>query len=229
MAHRPARRCSECGKSLEGKSAASKTCSAKCRAARHRRLARVKRDNVERAHHTPESRELASIIEGEIEDQAKEVAREELRPVVREAMTEEVMRAISGMVGLLPRVVEAIAEDLDAEDPNVRQRAYSLAARYLLGKDTLVAPESAAQGGLTVNFQLPRPGDGEGEDAEVQITDAEEMKICDMCSREKPFSEFESGSDRCTECFMRMQNKTQELLKTDDDSDQLRVPTAPSP
>lgn len=227
MAHRPARRCSECGKTLEGKTAAAKTCSAKCRAARHRRLARIQRDNVEKAHHTPETRELRSIVDGEIEDQAKEVAREELRPVVREAMTEEVMRAISGMVGLLPRVVEAISEDLDAEDPNVRQRAYSLAARYLLGKDTLVAPESEHQGGLTVNFQLPRPGDEDSDD-EAPVVDAEEMKICDMCSTEKPFKEFEAGSDRCIECFMRMQSKTQELLN-DADPDQLRVPTAPSP
>lgn len=233
MAHRPARRCSECGKSLEGLAASAKTDSPKCRSARSRRIGRIKKQNAETAHLDPEQRELRSIVENELEDQAKEVAREELRPVVREAMTEDVMRSIQSLVSLTPRVVEAISEDLDAEDPNVRQRAYSLIARYLFGKDTLVAPQDGSPSGLVVNFQLPRPGDEATVDSETTgpdaIIDANEVRTCDLCEQEKPVSEFVSGSDRCQTCFDNLQAKTAELLDKQDDSDRLRLPASSGP
>lgn len=184
----------------------------------------MRRQNIDKAHLDPEQRELRSIVDHELEDQAREVAKEELRPVVREAMTEDVMKAIQSLVSLTPRVVDAISEDLDAEDPNVRQRAYTLIARYLFGKDTLVAPESDTASGLVVHFQLPRPGDEEPTEGE-EVVDVEAVRTCDLCENEKPESQFVSGSDRCRDCFNGLKDKTAELLDTQNDPDRLRLPT----
>jgi hypothetical protein len=118
----------------------------------------------------------------------------------RQALTEDVLRAIERLVGLTPAAVNALTEDLMGDDKVIRQRAYTLLFKYTTGHPALVKPEDTDdKSQLVVNFNLPRPD--LKDDAEVEPEAADELKVCDLCSQEKPVSEFEVGSSRCTECF----------------------------
>lgn len=192
-----ARTCSECPNPLLGKSVKSVTCSDPCRARRSRRLRRIKLDNDALANQ-PGVALIASLTRKETPDVVKNVISQELAPIVRQALTEDVLRSIERLVGLTPAAVAALTEDLEGEDKVLRQRAYTLLFRYTAGHPALVKPEDAADSSqLVVHFNLPRP------DVLPQDTaaEADELKTCDMCAKEKPTAEFELGSDRCTECF----------------------------
>lgn len=192
------RRCSECPNSLAGKKPQTKTCSQECRSARSRRL---KRAAKEPTYH----KELSAYVRRESPEIAHKVMEEELRPIVREALTEDVLRSLKRMVGLTPLVMDAIEEDLRSEDSTIRQRAYSLVMKYTVGHPAVVRPEEANAGQqLVVNFQLPRPGDGAAAapayDADADV-DSGELVVCDSCAQDRLPSEMVSGSTRCRECF----------------------------
>lgn len=198
-----ARRCSECGRTLVGRSVLTKTCTDACRAKRSRRLQRENKEiaNAEAggSAFTPAQAQMAAIVNGKIKEIAHEVLKEELRPVARDALTEDVLRSIDQLVALTPEAIAAIAADIRGDDPVLRQRAYTLVTKYTLGHPALVRPadtDPSAQ--LVVNIGLPRPTDSEQADAE---TDAEETVTCDMCAAEKPASEFVAGSQRCRTCW----------------------------
>lgn len=126
--------------------------------------------------------------------------REELRPVVREALTEEVLQAVQDMLGLTPTAVLRLQEDLEAEDSTVRQRAYTLILKYTIGHPALLqAKDTQDTGQMVVNFNLPRPDELGPED--IDLEPQPEFDICDICGTEKPADEFAAGSQRCISCF----------------------------
>lgn len=199
-----ARTCSECGGSLAGRSRSAKTCSDACRSERSRRKRRVHKE----PELPPHQRAVVNVVRNEAPDIAHKVIQQEIAPVVREAMTEDVLRSIHQLVGLAPAAVQALNEDLASEDPVVRQRAYTLALKYTIGHPALIQPKDADPNQqLVVHFNLPRPtpiptGDEDG----VRITDAEVLepteldpRPCDECGELK--TEFVGSSDRCTDCY----------------------------
>lgn len=201
--------CSECGNEIGGKNRNAKTCSSKCRSARSRRLQRQKRDARKM---TPHQKEIAARIDGSIDDVTHKVVEEEIRPVVREALTQEIFNSIQQMTGLVPASIEALAADLASEDPKTRQKAYELVIRYTLGNTAVLKDDPERHQPLTVNFALPRPGQPEGPAEPAEITaDAEEVRECDTCGSSKPASEFVENSFRCKSCFETYQKQLEEL------------------
>lgn len=194
--------CSECGNSLAGKAVTAKTCCERCRQTRTRRLHRAKREEEEYTYTHPHA-DLAvrEEVRREAPAHIARVIRDELQPIVREALTEDVLRAVSDMLDLAPRAVELMKDDLEDPDPVVRQRAYSMIVKYTIGHPALLKPmDTEPSGQLVVNFNLPRPDDTELTVTTGEVVD-EEMHTCDMCSVEKPVSEFVAGSTRCAQCY----------------------------
>lgn len=186
-----------------------KTCSDACR---NRRARRLKRQRLEasrkggEANALPEHlKTLQTAAANEAKQVAHELLKEEMKPVVREAITEDVLSAINDLVALTPTMVEAIREDLSSDDKYLRQKAYSLLARYTLGNSSVApAPANAAPAPMQVVFQLPRPGD----DGQPPITvEAEELRTCMECQATKPASEFVANSERCQSCHDALQEK----------------------
>jgi len=124
--------------------------------------------------------------------------KDELTPIVREAINEDVLRAIEGMVGLTPAAVAALEEDLASEDSTIRQRAYSLVIKYTVGHPALVKDDITKNQQMTVNFNLPRPNQ---EDIDAATVPEDDLRLCDMCREPKRWpDEFEAYSTRCTAC-----------------------------
>lgn len=199
--------CSECGKSLAGRPVQAKTCCDNCRSARSRRTRRTAKAQEQfEEEQGSGADEVRAIVRREATGIVSRVFKEQLEPIVREAIDEDVMRAIAAMVGLTPRAVELLGEDLESEDSTVRQRAYTLVTKYTVGHPALVKSDEESKGPLTVNFNLPRP------DIEPTILDVEDepARACDMCNSEKPESEFAAGSSRCQECFDEWRTKVLE-------------------
>jgi len=176
-------------------------------------------------------KEIEVRVRDEVNDAIGEAVQTELKPVVREAITEDVLRAVQDLVGLTPAVVAAITEDLASEDSTIRQRAYSLVAKYTIGHPAIVRAEDQHAGQQLVVIQgLPRPEErapltAEGsppmEPAKDVIELAEgaaiETKICDKCGNDKPLEEFVAASDRCTTCFQEQQRRAQEMIASGPD------------
>lgn len=142
--------------------------------------------------------------------------REELAPIVRESITDDTLDAIRKMVALTPTVVAKIQEDLESDDPNIRQKAYTLVAKYTIGHPAIVRPpEEEDAKTLVVNFGLPRPGDAvEHVESEVPA-EATEVKQCDRCGEDKPVTDFVVGSQRCQTCFDEQQAQAKAMLNAD--------------
>ena len=207
-----ARVCSECPNTLRGKPPTAKTCSAACRSKRSRRLKRQAKEAGALKALPEHQKEIAARVRGQMSDVAHDVIETELRPVVREAITEETLRAIQQMVGLTPLAVEAIQEDLASDDPVLRQRAYSLVMKYTVGHGAIVTPESDDKTRpLQVNFNLPRPEEEQPATAEVEA-EAVETKVCDLCGADKPVIEFVAASDRCKSCHRAQSERAASLL-----------------
>lgn len=210
------RLCTECGADLSGRKPGTKTCSDNCRSVRSRRTKRENGLARQRQSMPEHQRQITEIVRGEAPDVAHEILKEEMRPIVREALTEDVLRAIDRLVSLAPAAIEGMAEDLMSEDPIVRQRAYTLVAKYTIGHPAIVRPADTDPGQqLVVHFNLPRPettGTGHhhdpnhtlprlGVDSDVVEVHAEELVECDMCGAGKSASELVANSTRCRECW----------------------------
>lgn len=158
---------------------------------------------------------MSERVRGEVKDAAHKVIEDELRPVVRETITEDTLRAIRDLVGLTPMAVAAIADDLASPDAVLRQKAYALLMKYTVGHGAIVTPaEQDKSQPLVVNFELPRPRDAEssGEPA-VEAEVVGESRECDTCHQMKPDDQFIAGSDRCEDCFAGMHDKQQALIE----------------
>lgn len=222
------RSCSECGVEL-GSNIKQKTCSVTCRGRRSRRLARErKRENLR--GQTPGTAAISKMVrqKDQISDVARDVMQDELRPVVREAITEDTLRAIQRMVALTPAMVAAITEDLVGvqledgtvipPDPQIRQKAYTLLARYTIGHGAIVQPEQQdPQNQLVVVFDgMKRPEQPSAIDAEV-VQEPEEVRTCLGCARELPSHRFVGRSDRCQECHDALKARAEQILEPKDD------------
>jgi hypothetical protein len=193
-------RCTECGGSLEGKPAGTKTDSVACRSKRARRLKRQHKEagamKLREGMH-----EVSSVVTAGAKDAAHEVMKEELRPLVREAMTEQVLLGIGNLVQVTPRAIELLTRDMESADETIAQRAYTLLLKYTLGNPSVAPPPThAAPAGLTVVLGLPRPGDETSPEVQ-QPSEAVELRQCQDCREEKPVDEFIAGSERCSSCF----------------------------
>ena len=157
---------------------------------------------------TDHAQAVADVVRGEVPEIGNELIKEELRPIVRDAITGEVLGAIKAMVNLAPQAVAALALDMQDSDPVIRQKAYDLWFRYTVGQKNLHSPEQEqATAPITINFDMPRPTfDSEGEGV---IEEAEELRECEHCGEEKPAAEFVDDSTRCVTC----NEKLQELVK----------------
>lgn len=189
------RACTECGTPLETDNPRARTCSAKCRQKRKSRKdrhAEHMREGLTRGDALAEHMDLHP-------EAVNDAITKELQPLVREAITEETLAGISGLLNLLPTAVEKLAEDLQHPNASVRQRAYMTALKYTVGQQALVGDVKDDSKQIHVNFNLPRPGDE--QTVEAPPDSIEEVKECDTCHADKPLSEFVSGSDRCRTCF----------------------------
>lgn len=219
------RLCSECGDSLAGRKANTKTCSAECRSKRSRRLRGLTKSHRAEALLSPEVRELAQVVRGERGDVVDEVVKEELRPVVREAITEDTMRAVADLIALAPAAVSALREDLASDDATIRQRAYTLVTKYTIGHPAIVRPpEEESDKQLVVHFNIPRPDtstDTSTDTSAPEIAESlvgtvieestDETRQCDMCGEDRPLDQFVSGSYRCHSCYAAQQQRARDL------------------
>lgn len=204
--------CSECSAPLGPHALPTKkTCSKSCRDKRARRIKRQQLAGAAKQNKNPQHLEpLSAATRGQLKDATYEVMKEELRPVVREALTDDVLRGVERLITLTPRMIQCIEEDLHDDDKTIRQRAYTLLARYTLGNQSVAPPpqDPAAQG-MTVVFNLPRPGDtSTGESGTPQ--DVIDLKQCQECTEHKPPRDFEAGSDRCKECHEKFRQSVLE-------------------
>lgn len=212
------RTCSECGKSLKGYAPQAKTCGDTCRTKRSRRMRAQNKAAAEKRSMPEHQRALSEVVHKEAPDIAHKVIQEELRPVVREAITEDVLRSIQQLVGLTPEAVAALQLDLQSEFASVRQKAYTLILKYTIGHPAIVKPEDEGSQGLTVYFNLPRPS-GETQEDNTDVTpmvEAVEYRSCHVCGTERPVDEFVAGSDRCVDCHEKFRERAREMIGGND-------------
>lgn len=153
---------------------------------------------------------MSEITKGQHTDALQRVVEEEIRPVVRESITEDVMRSINDLVALTPEAIDAIKDDLRSDDKTLRNRAYTLLIKYTIGHRALVPTEAEEEGkNLVVNFNMPRPGD---EGTEL-VVDADELQPCDSCGIDKPMDQFVANSNRCQDCFDAARHAAEKYLE----------------
>lgn len=202
--------CSECPNRLTGNQRF--TCCDSCRGKRSRRLKVKKVEGGENHAGGPDYKAVRQALEQTTGDAGHEVLKEELRPIARDLITEDTVRALASMVELTGRAVECIGEDLYSQDAVIRQRAYTLLMKYTVGHQALIRPEEEVTGQMVVNFNLPRPGDDyESQGAAVELV-SEELRTCDMCAKDKAVTQFVAGSDRCQSCYDEQREFAQRLL-----------------
>jgi hypothetical protein len=148
------------------------------------------------------------------------VLREELRPVIREAITQQVLDGIHDLIGHVPKAVAVAAGLLDSTDEKTRYDAATLILRHTTGNKAVVPDVNAGQGNdLTVHFNVPRP-----ETVEGQASGVIETKECDSCHTTKPLDQFVGTSYRCVTCYNKMQDLVKQL---ESDAAASTLPTEP--
>lgn len=162
-----------------------------------------------------DGRSAADVASQDVEKAAQEELRAAIKPVVREALTEDVLQGINALVQALPLAIGTAIANLESDDEAIRQQAATLIMRHSAGNKAIVPDVNQGKGNdLTIVFDLPRPASsaelGGGEDEVV------ETKECDSCHTVKPLGDFVGRSDRCIECFERMKNSVVGLAETAD-------------
>lgn len=204
-----ARKCSECGGSLEGLPPTAITDSAKCRNKRSRRLARQRKQAASKAGSMPAHiNELSAVARDVAPDLMRDVIREEARPIAREALTEEVLRATQDLLQLTPQAVANIAHDLASGDERVRQKATEFVLRYTLGNQSIAPTATNNPAPMQVVLNWPTAGAPPATAPTVEITEGDvvedalpaELRECMWCHATKPPAEFVGVSDRCLTC-----------------------------
>jgi hypothetical protein len=193
------------------KPAGTKTCSASCRNKRARRIKREEKEAALARRRPKRAKHVIAVAE-EIENGAAlhEATVEVFKPLVREAMTDSVLAGIQKLIDIQPDAIAALQRDLTNEDDKIRQTAYTLLLKYTMGNPSVAPPSTTASpSGLTVQFNLPRPGDDPAALPAPVPADAVTLRACDVCGEEKPEHEFVAGSQRCEVCH----DKTRDLLR----------------
>lgn len=171
------------------------------------------RDERARESMPPLMRSIANGIDSaDGQSLIRSVVVDELRPIVREALTEQALQGISDMMNLIPEAVAALKDDIqNSEDPAIRQRAYSLAVKYTMGHPAVVQPEeSGSHGQMIVQFNLPRP---DHVDAEVLEATDEPDRTCNMCNEAKPAAQFVANSSRCYDCQALWEQRIEAMVE----------------
>lgn len=205
------RMCSEwglhegCKGSLAGMSLQAITCSVSCRQHRARRLRAAKIDSTA----LEATRGVRELVRAGGKDAVQEVLKQELQPLVREAITEDTLEAISKLVGLTSTAVDVLMRDMEGEDAALAQRAAQTVLKYTVGHPAIVRPaEEQPPEKIEVHFNLPRP---DGEAIQVPNVDEEGDEItdfvCDLCHQPRKASERVAGSDRCETCFREARDR----------------------
>lgn len=221
--------CTECGSPFVSRNATAKTCTPKCRTARNRRH---KKAGDAAAEFASEQSHLELVLEkatsaavDRLPEAAFAALKEELAPVVREALTDEVLRGIGGMVGLLPLMIEGLKESLQATrlvtdseggvvygrdgepmmvpDHGERAKALALGLKYTVGQPGLAPqPEAPETAPITVIFPaMPAPTQQSVDSTAEALPElVEGERLCDMCRTAKPADEFVGSSNRCAIC-----------------------------
>lgn len=216
------RRCSECSAPLineDGtpKPAGTKTCCTAHKSKRARRIKAAKRAASEKSPYAPELQDMAAAAQGKAVDVAQQVMAEELRPIVREAITHDVLQAIETLVGLNEDAIAVLKTQLESEDETIQQRAATLILKYTLGNPSVAPPPTEkAPAPMSVTFNIPRPGDM--SQPEVEPGDAVELRQCGDCATEKPGDEFVGASTRCKDCFAALHATLDERFAPVDDT-----------
>jgi hypothetical protein len=145
---------------------------------------------------------MAYLAMQNVDQALARVTEQQLIPVVREAITEDVYRAIQSLIGLTPKAVAALEYDLESEDSLVRQKAVALALKYTVGHPALTDKDAtAAPAQMVVNFAMPRPDDVDIDGITDVLPVEDEPRECDLCHETKPASEMVGDSDRCFPCM----------------------------
>jgi hypothetical protein len=189
---------------IEGR---AKTCSAACRQAFNRRK---KRNYAEGSAEGIARRDAArlELDAGDKQGIIEEIFREELRPHVREAITEGTVKGIHALVTLMPELVESLRGDLDSIDPVARGRAQTLLAKYTMG---FMDPKAEqANRPLTINLAAMPSPDNLGLGEAVPNLDEQPWIECARCHEERPASDFEEGAPRCNSCQAEIRAAVQE-------------------
>jgi hypothetical protein len=203
--------CSECPERLVDKNgnpkpAGTKTCSPRCRNIRARRLKRQRSESGSKSKFDAEVQVIAAAVRDEVKDAAHDVMVEELRPIVREAMTKDVLLGIDSLIKLQPKAVEKLKQQIESADETISQRAVTLLLKYTMGNPSVAPPPTEkAPAAMQVFFEMPRPGDTTVESSQPE--DAETLRECLDCHEFKPDGEFVAASDRCTDCFAALRSK----------------------
>lgn len=219
--------CPECGNPFTASHAGHKLCSPKCRVRKSRRKSAGRHATPAMAAKAEARAEMAERVadEGAIAI-AQDIIRAELTPVVREHLTESVMRSIGELVELTPLMVAALKDDLTALEPVLddrnhlvldedghtmyrvdkarRQRAVAIVAKYTVGSPGLAPQAEHKPQPLSVSFgNLPRP------DWDNAVPERE----CDLCKEWKPEDEFDAGAPRCRGCQDTITGRAVELIE----------------
>lgn len=219
--------CPECAEPFAARNKKHVICSPKCRVRRSRRKAAGKEmDPAAQALAAERADQAMKVAEEGALAIAQDIIRRELEPVVREHLTEGVLRSIGELVDLTPLMVAALKDDLIAEevvrddnfrpvedeDGNVlyridkarRQRAVAIVAKYTVGSPGLAPQADQKPQPISVSFGgLPRP-DWDAETPERE---------CDTCHTWKAEDEFDAGAPRCIECQDKVQERALELIE----------------
>lgn len=191
-----ARTCLNCGKDISHRDIQAQTCDATCRQAYNRKR-RAAADVAAVIDETPSGNAKArSVAKRAVEHEVREL----VKPVVREALTEDVLGALQDLVRLTPAAVATLASHIDGDDPVLAQKAATTVMRYTVGHQALVTPQEASAPQLVVNFDLPRPNDPSPGTWDTPEGNAVELFECDVCHSELPATERVAGADRCATC-----------------------------
>ena len=109
------------------------------------------------------------------------------------------------MVGLAPAAILVLQDDLQSDDPVLRQRAAALIVKYTLGNPNVTPAREGVGAGLTIINQLPdataAPAvDATVEDAPLALEEGD-LRRCDTCQLPRPLAEFPAGGPRCQSCL----------------------------
>lgn len=216
----PRRVCLNCGRALAGRDVRRKTCSDRCRKAIQRAR------GAQRVTSLPDAELTGDAIHNErgARSPLRQVISEELRPIVREAIDEEVIKAIGALVRLSPGAIAALEDDLDSDDPLIRQRAYSLVLKFALD-NAHITPPRADKPHLQVDVNLPRPDTTPApplDDASRALEPAP-GRICVGCREPRAASDFQADAPMCSRC---LEQRRERVLAALHSQDAVREPTS---
>lgn len=213
MSEQPTRACEICGKDISHRGKAAKTCSDECRQVKHKlnKQAQKRRARAREAARRTEITATAEEVAGLADTVAADVLREELRAAInREALTDDVMHDIAQMMRFAPAAIGAAARLMTSTDPDVALKAATLVLKYTMGNPAVAPkPEDPGQAPMQVYFNVPAAGDTTSRlpDQPALEAEVEEERTCGDCHKTKGASEFVGGSDRCQDCFTKMQEE----------------------